>query len=89
MARLDAQSFEGLPEGLMASADTFYQLGVMYATGRDVPTDLITAHKWFNLSAYRGNSEAARMRHEIAGEMSSAEIADAQRLAREFLRTQH
>ena len=34
----------------------------------------------------RGNAEAKRYRMEIAGEMSSSEIAEAQRQAREWLR---
>lgn len=89
MAQFDAYSTDILSEGAAANDDRFFQLGVMYATGRDVATDLVTAHKWFNLSAHRGNVEAARYRQEIATELSAHQIADAQRLAREFLRTQH
>jgi TPR repeat protein len=58
----------------------------MHCVGRDVPLDLVTAHKWFNLAALRGNAEAKRYRMEIAGEMSRCEIAEAQRQAREWLR---
>jgi TPR repeat protein len=57
----------------------------MHSTGRDVALDLVTAHKWFNLAALRGNEEAKRYRMEIAREMSKAEIAEAQRRAREWL----
>jgi TPR repeat protein len=61
-------------------------LGMMYSVGRDVPIDLISAHKWFNLAAVRGNREAIRLRREIADQMSDAEIAAAQRAARDWLK---
>lgn len=63
----------------------FFELGVNYACGRQVQTDLIEAHKWFNIAALRGDSEAARRRQEIAAELSAVEIASAQRRAREWL----
>jgi TPR repeat protein len=50
-----------------------------------VAIDLVSAHKWFNLAAMRGNDDARRYRVEIAREMSRAEIAEAQRQAREWL----
>jgi TPR repeat protein len=62
-----------------------FELGMMYASGREVPVDLITAHKWFNIAAMRGNRDAVRLRVEIAAEMSDAEIAAAQRAARDWL----
>jgi len=71
-----------------ASGEVFYELGMMYASGRSVPADLVAAHKWFNLAAMRGNSDAVRLRREIAGEMSEIEIAAAQRAARDWL-TRH
>jgi hypothetical protein len=46
---------------------------------------MISAHKWFNVAAIRGHKEAARLRHEIAAELSVAEIVVAQRAAREWL----
>jgi TPR repeat protein len=69
-----------------ANGDMFFELGMMYSTGRSVPADLITAHKWFNLAAMRGNAEAIRLRREIAAEMSESDIAAAQRAARDWLR---
>ena len=68
------------------TADTMFELGMMYASGREVPVDLITAHKWFNIAAMKGNADAARMRREIAAEMSDAEIGQAQRAARDWLK---
>jgi uncharacterized protein len=68
----------GTPDGL-------FELGLMHSAGREAALDLVTAHKWFNLAALRGNEEAKRYRMEIAREMSKAEIAEAQRQAREWL----
>lgn len=67
------------------SSDALFDLGLKYSTGRDVPSDMIAAHKWFNLAALRGNQAAKTYRSELASEMSKLEIAEAQRLAREWL----
>jgi uncharacterized protein len=69
-----------------ASGDVLFQLGMMYSTGSSVPTDYVSAHKWFNLAAMRGNEDAVRLRQEIAAQMSEAEIAAAQRAARAWLK---
>ncbi len=69
-----------------ASSDVLFQLGMMYSTGSSVPTDYVSAHKWFNLAAMRGNEDAIRLRREIAEQMSEGEIAEAQRAARDWLK---
>lgn len=87
MARMEIP--ELTPAGLGAgpvTADTLFELGMMYASGREVPIDLITAHKWFNIAAMRGHAEAAQLRREIAAEMNDAEIGQAQRAARDWLK---
>ncbi len=68
-----------------ATADSFYQLGIKYSVGADVAADLVSAHKWFNLAAMKGNKDAIQLRQEIAAGMSPAEIAAAQRAARAWL----
>ena len=68
------------------NASTLLDLGMMYSVGHSVPIDYVTAHKWFNLAAMQGNRDAARLRQEIAGQMSEIEIAAAQRAARAWLR---
>lgn len=65
-----------------------FELGMMYSTGRSVPTDLVSAHKWFNIAAMHGNSDAIRLRREIADQLSESEIAAAQRAARDWV-TRH
>ena len=89
MARFEVLDLESGALGLgTVSADMFYELGMMYSTGRSVPADLVSAHKWFNIAAMRGNADASRLRREIAEEMSEMEIANAQRAARDWL-TRH
>ena len=70
------------------SGEEMYRLGLEASTGgEDGAFDLITAHKWFNLAAMQGNIEARAYRAELAKEMSPEDIAEAQRLAREYLAT--
>jgi TPR repeat protein len=71
-----------------ATGESYYELGLMYAAGRSVPLDLVAAHKWLNVAVAKGFREAAQRRAELAGEMSAAEIATAQREARLWL-TRH
>jgi uncharacterized protein len=67
------------------SGESFFELGLMYAAGRDVPADLVTAHKWLNVAVYKGCRDAVRHRSELSAEMSAEEIAAAQREARVYL----
>ncbi len=67
--------------------DALFELGLMYSAGRDVAVDLIEAHKWFNLAAVRGNHDARQYRAELAQDMTRDEISEAQRQAREWLKS--
>jgi hypothetical protein len=86
MARFEILDASAAPLGEGAAAgDMLFELGMMYSVGRDMPVDLIAAHKWFNLAAVKGNAEAVRLRREVANQMSEREIAAAQRAARDWL----
>ena len=86
MARYEVLDSHAAPLGEgPAAADMLFELGMAYSIGRDVPVDLISAHKWFNLAAMKGNLAAIRLRREIAAQMSDGEIAAAQRAARDWL----
>jgi uncharacterized protein len=90
MARMDIST--GLAGHIELAAqtgapDALFELGMLYATGRDIDADLVTAHKWFNLAAARGNASALTYRVELAREMTADQVAEAQRLAREWLQT--
>ncbi len=87
MARFEILDGTAAPLGEgPAAGDILFELGMMYSVGRDVPIDLVSAHKWFNLAAVKGNREAIRLRREIADQMSDGEIAAAQRAARDWLK---
>ena len=65
-------------------ADAQYNLGVMHFHGRSVLQDYVLAHMWFNLAASRGQEEAVKGRDAVASRMTPDQIAEAQRLAREW-----
>jgi TPR repeat protein len=71
--------------GATAQADILFELGMMYATGRDCEIDVIAAHKWFNIAAIKGSLRAAELRSELSVTMSKVEIARALREAREWM----
>ncbi|MCH8685946.1 SEL1-like repeat protein [Pedomonas mirosovicensis] len=66
-------------------AQAYYDLGTAYALGEGVDIDLIEAHRWYNLAAMAGLREAQAERAALAADMNPAEIAEAQRRAREWL----
>lgn len=59
-------------------------LGLMYRSGKGVIQDYVLAHMWFNLAASNGFEAAVRYRDITAERMSSAQIAKAQQMARDF-----
>ena len=63
-------------------------LGLMYAIGEGVPQDYVLAHKWINLAASRLTGEErekrVKARDSVAEKMTPEQIAEAQRLAREW-----
>lgn len=78
---------EGLPlPAPNASGDELFRLGLLYSTGQGgAPLDYVSAHMLFNLAAMRGSLEAKLYRKELAEEMASEDVAEAQRQAREWL----
>ena len=65
-------------------ADGQNLLGAAYANGKGVPQDYVQSHMWLNLSAAQGLETARNERDIIAERMTPAQIAEAQRLAREW-----
>src|SRR5262249_31805490 len=64
-------------------------LGLAYANGEGVPQDHILAYMWLNLAATRASGALERdfvvkNRDRIAQTMTPAQLAEAQRLAREW-----
>ncbi len=65
-------------------AEAQYNMGVMYADGEGVAEDYVEAYKWWNLAAAQGNEDAKKNRDIIRQKMSAEQIAEAQRLSKEF-----
>ena len=68
-----------------------YNLGVMYERGAGALQDYVQAHMWYNLAAARfsaseneNRDSAVKARDFVASKMTSAQIAEAQKLAREW-----
>ncbi len=65
-----------------------YNLGIMYGFGKGVPQDYVLAYKWFSLSVprFQGkyHEEAVRKRDLAEKGMTPAQVAEAQKLAREW-----
>ena len=58
-----------------------YNLGLMYDVGYGVPQDFVRAHMWYDIA---GVEVAISYRDYVAREMTPAQIAKAQKLAREW-----
>ena len=61
-----------------------YWLGTMYSGGLGVPQDFVRAHMWMNLAAAQGLEVARILREAIEGIMTRNQVAEAQRLARNW-----
>ncbi len=72
------------PLAEQGNASAQNNLGVMYAIGNGLPPDYVEAYKWANLAAAQGNKVAEEFMDSIAARMTSLQIAEAQRLAREW-----
>jgi len=63
-------------------------LGTMYAEGKGVPQDYVQAYIWLNLAASKrrgeGFEQVARLREQLVEQMTPDQIAEAQRVAREW-----
>jgi len=68
-----------------AVPDVLFERGLYWARGRSGVVNLVAAHKWFNLAAMKGRSDAIPLRREVAEVMSEVEIAVAQREARAWM----
>jgi uncharacterized protein len=68
-------------------AEAQASLGVLYLYGRGVPQDNVLAHMWFNVAAVSGNKDVKdvmEFRDIVAAKMTPVQIAEAQKLAREW-----
>ena len=61
-----------------------WSLGIMYERGRSVPQDYVQAYRWYTLAAAKGLKEAVKGRDLLEKRMTPAQLAEAQRRAREW-----
>ncbi len=61
-------------------------LGFMYDKGIGVPQNYVQAYMWYSLAGASGSAKGPNNRDLIAPKMTPAQIAEAQRLAREWKR---
>jgi uncharacterized protein len=78
---------KGAEQGDFVAQDS---LGYLYETGKDVPQDYVQAHMWYNLAASDAqdaamSDTASQQRDLVAAKMTPAQIAEAQRMAREWV----
>ena len=80
-------TFAATQEGTIARARAIAQnmLGVMYYAGDGVLQDYILAHMWANIAAANGNEKGANNRDFYTEKMVQADIATAQKMARECM----
>ena len=91
------ESKGNLPEALIwyrraaeqGDFDLQIALGMAYEGGIGVPQDYIEAHKWYNLAAPRSKyadlrTDTIKRRDALALKMTRAQLAEAQKLAREW-----
>jgi TPR repeat protein len=57
----------------------------MYANGEGVPEDYVLAYMWWNLAAAQGYEDAQGNKDRLEQRMTREQIAEAQRLSREWL----
>jgi TPR repeat protein len=85
MARFEMMTSDMATMGGETRAETFCDMGLMYATGRGCPVDLVSAHKWLNIAAIKGSDRAAELRGDLAHTMTKMQLAAALRAAREWM----
>jgi TPR repeat protein len=65
-------------------ANAQYGLAWMYANGDGVPKDNVQAFMWWDLAAAQGFIGAKTNRNTIEKKMTPAQLAEAQKLSREW-----
>ena len=60
------------------------RLGLLYERGDGVPKDYVQAYMWYKLGAANGGKSGAIMRDDLATRMTSDQLAEANKLVREW-----
>ena len=66
-----------------------YMLGFAYQYGKGVASNLVEAHKWFSLAVAQDYDLAKKTQSEIRQQMTKEQLAEAERLVKEFQSQKH
>ncbi len=83
----DAAVQEFRPLAEQGHAQAQMNLGIIYSQGRGVPKDSVQAYRWYTLAASQGDDLAEKFKDPLEKSMTLAQLAEAQRLAREWTPT--
>jgi len=64
-----------------------YNLGLAYANGKGVLQDYVMAHMYFNIAAFSRDKTFVKNKGVFEKKMTLLQLAEAQKLAQEWLRT--
>ena len=64
-----------------------FNLGFMYTKGQAVPQDYVMANMYWNIAGASGYDSAVKNRGIIEKKMTPSQVAEAQKLAREWVKT--
>ena len=66
--------------------DAIQSIGYMYIDGKGVKKNYVKAHMYLNIASAKGRQRAKTNRDIVAKEMTPEQIAEAQKLAREWMK---
>ncbi len=89
LMKLIGKDYKEALKWIQLSADQGYapsqvNLGIMHYEGQGVARDYVRAHMWMSLAASQRDANAANYRDEIAKKMTTAQLAESQKLVREW-----
>ena len=58
----------------------------MYASGKGVEQNYVTAYAWWNIAATNGNQKVKKGLSQLAEKMTPAQIAEAKELVKEMVK---
>ena len=71
------------------TASAQYNLGLIYTIGQGVLQDDVYTHMWWNIAASNGYADAVKARDIVAKRMTTEQLAEAHKLARECVRKKY
>ncbi|MET0365346.1 MAG: hypothetical protein ABW169_11910 [Sphingobium sp.] len=71
-----------MQDALEGDPGACFDLGIAHSCGTAAETNLVEAHKWFDLAALGGYAAAEQYRARVARDMSVREQAEARRRSR-------